>query len=329
MPQKENCANSTTDYSPDILGGNFEKQILKLNDDYEGTAIATLVRSKCDRPSDKAVLYIHGFNDYFFQEELAKEFNNQDYNFYALDLRKYGRSYLQHQKLNNVRSLKEYDEEINLALKIIKQEGNDNVLLNGHSTGGLIITYYASRYPKSTLFHGLICNSPFYEYNLSFFERKFGIPLLSSIGKRFPKSLVPAGFSEMYGYSLHQDYHGEWNYSLIWKPNHIAKVNLGFIRAIHEAQINIQSNCIITVPLLVLHSDKSIYVKKWTDKLKSADAVLNVEHIAEFANAIKGNVKVAEIKDGMHDLVLSKKEVREHVYKTIFDWIKSQFKNEN
>lgn len=329
MPQKEISTNHKSDYAPDILGGSFEKRTLQLENDYEGVATATLIRSKCNSSTKKAVLYIHGFNDYFFQKELATNFNTNGYHFYALDLRKYGRSYLQHQKLNNVRSLKEYDEEITLALAIIKQEGNDHLLLNGHSTGGLIITYFASRNPNSTLFHGLVCNSPFYEYNLGFIERNLGVPLLSSLGKRFPKSLVPAGFSKMYGYSLHQDHYGEWNYSLIWKPNHIEKVNLGFIHAIHQAQQQVQNDCMITVPLLVLHSDKSIYVKKWTEKLKTADAVLNVKHIAKYASLIKGNVTVTEIQDGMHDLILSKKEVREKVYKTMFDWIQSQFRNEN
>lgn len=327
MQEDQQIKTLDSEYTIDILGGNFEKRTLPLKDDYEGQVEATLVRRLCAKPSDKAVLYIHGFNDYFFQEELAHNYNEQGQNFYALDLRKYGRSYLPHQKLNNVRSLQEYDEEISIALAIIKQEGNDQLLLNGHSTGGLIISYFAARNPNSTLFHGLICNSPFYAYNLSFFERKFAIPLLSALGKRFPKPLLPAGFNELYGQSLHKEYRGEWDYSLIWKPNHIEKVNLGFLHAIHEAQKVIQNNCSVTVPLLVLHSDHSITVKKWTDDLKITDAVLDVTHIAKYGKLINGNVTIIEIKEGMHDLVLSKLAVRQQVYDVMFNWIKAQFKN--
>ena len=39
--------------------------------------------------------------------------------------------YLSHQKMYNVRSLLEYDEEINIALQIIKSENNDHVTIKG------------------------------------------------------------------------------------------------------------------------------------------------------------------------------------------------------
>ena len=56
--------------------------------------------------------------DYFFQTEMAEQFNAQGY-FYALDLRKYGRSKLPHQIFYNVLDLNEYDAEITQALEII------------------------------------------------------------------------------------------------------------------------------------------------------------------------------------------------------------------
>ncbi|CAM1333563.1 alpha/beta hydrolase [Tenacibaculum aestuariivivum] len=312
--------NDNKNYSPDVLGHGFEQLTLPLANDYEGTVIATLIRKKPQKKTFRAILYIHGFNDYFFQNEMAEKFNEQGYNFYALDLRKYGRSLLKHQKLNNVRSLLEYDEEINKALKIIKSEKNTHVILKGHSTGGLIITNYAGNNLNSKLFDGLICNSPFYEFNLSIIERKLGVPTLSFLGNYFPNTLVSSHFSELYGYSLHNSKYGTWNYSLAWKPYNIPKVNFGFIHAIHKAHKNIQNNWRINVPMLVLHSDKSIYQKKWSDDFMNADAVLNVQHIHDYAQKINGNVTLCEIKNGMHDLVLSKKNVREKVFKNIFEW---------
>src|SRR5690606_33597438 len=181
-----------TNYFADVLGDGFNRLTLFLNPDYEGNVISTLVRRRSQNPSEKAILYIHGFNDYFFQDEMAKNFNREGYNFYALDLRKYGRSYLPHQKLNNVRSLSEYDEELTLALQLIRSEHNKQTILMGHSTGGLIVTNYAENYKNSDLFHGIICNSPFYEFNLSFIKRKIGIPLLSVLGKYFPNKLTPS-----------------------------------------------------------------------------------------------------------------------------------------
>ena len=318
---------TNTNYLPDVLGDGFNKLTLSLADDYEGEVIATLIRRNSKTKTGKAILYIHGFNDYFFQEEMAKQFNNQGYNFYALDLRKYGRSYLSHQKLNNVRSLLEYNEEIDLALQIIKSENNNQVILKGHSTGGLIVTNYAGNHLNNNLFHGIICNSPFYEFNLNIIERKIGIPILSMLSTYFPNKLISSGFSKLYGYSLHEKKHGEWNYSLTWKPHEIPKVNLGFISAIYNAQKKIQNNLIIDVPLLVMYSNTSIYENHWSEKFKEGDAVLNVNHIRNYASKIEGNVTSFEIENGMHDLILSKKPVRENVYKKMSEWIDIKFKS--
>ena len=90
---------------PDILGQNYQRIEFYHPDDYEGKVISTVVYKKSDTPTKKAVLYVHGFCDYFFQTEMAEHFNAQGFDFYALDLRKYGRSHLAHQKLYNVHDL--------------------------------------------------------------------------------------------------------------------------------------------------------------------------------------------------------------------------------
>lgn len=43
--------------------------MIPLQEDYEGKVIATLVRRLSASGSGRAVLYIHGFNDYFFNME--------------------------------------------------------------------------------------------------------------------------------------------------------------------------------------------------------------------------------------------------------------------
>ena len=314
-----------SNYSKDVLGEDFEQCTLDLKDDYEGKVLATLVRRKSKIPTFKAVLYVHGFNDYFFQKELAKRFNAKGYNFYALDLRKYGRSLLKHQKMNNVRSLLEYDEEIERSLDIIRSEENKQVILMGHSTGGLILTYYAGRNLHSEKFQGVICNSPFYSFNLNSIERKLGIPMLSFIGRHKPDLLISSGFTKLYGYSLHQEKYGEWEYSLTWKPHKIPKVNLGFINAIHKAQKQVHHHTTIDVPMLILHSSRSIYTKEWVNDMQKGDAVLNIDDIHKYGKALEGDITLCTIKDGMHDLILSPLPVREEAYKQIFLWIDLQY----
>ena len=62
------------------------------------------------------VLYVHGWNDYFFQTPVADFWERQGARFFALDLRKYGRSIREHQTPGFIRDLATYDEEIGAAL---------------------------------------------------------------------------------------------------------------------------------------------------------------------------------------------------------------------
>jgi alpha-beta hydrolase superfamily lysophospholipase len=306
-------------YKEDILKQGFDQYSISLKDDYEGKVRSTLVR-RLIPDSGKAVLYIHGFNDYFFQKELAFKFNKYGLNFYALDLRKYGRSYLPHQKFNDIRNLKDYYEEILYALDIMRNEGNKEIILVGHSTGGLIVTLFAKDYSDSHLYNGIILNSPFYDFNLSFLEKNF-LPILSLLGKIFPTVKIPGGFSKAYGKSIHKDYDGEWNYNLNWKPNVAPHVNLGWIRAIYEAQKELKKEFHITGPVLVMHSLHSITNKKDKNQIQTTDIILDINQIDNVAKNIKGDVEIIAIKNAIHDLVLSHKPVREYVYNTIYDWL--------
>ena len=79
----------------DVLGAPYERRTIVLADDDEGEVVGTLVRLRAAGPTKRAVLYVHGFVDYFFQTHLAEFFTARGYDFYALDLRKYGRSLLE------------------------------------------------------------------------------------------------------------------------------------------------------------------------------------------------------------------------------------------
>ena len=113
-----------------------------MTDDYEGEVVCTLVKRTTDNNTHDAILYVHGYNDYFFQRELGDSVNARGYNFYALDLRKYGRSLRPHQDAFFCKDLGEYFADIDTALATIRSEGNERIWLMGHSTGGLITSYY-------------------------------------------------------------------------------------------------------------------------------------------------------------------------------------------
>ncbi|WP_025095171.1 alpha/beta hydrolase [Acinetobacter soli] len=313
-----------SDYSADILGEGYEQQILNFPDDYEGRVVATLVRKKANHTTDKAVLYIHGYIDYFFQKEMAEQFNLHGYDFYALDLRKYGRSKLPHQTFFNVHDLREYDAEISRALELIEQESHHQVLLAGHSTGGLIATLYAAHYRQNSLIKALWVNSPFYEFNLSLAEKKLGIPLLSQVGRVLPRQPFPSKLNRWYVTSLHQSLKGEWDFDLNWKPVSAPTVLLSFVRAIHSAQKEIHKGVYIDIPVLVMHSHQTKNPKRWHKSVTQSDVILNVKDIRKYAKKIKGDVTIQSIQNGVHDLVLSAPAVREAVYQKLFQWLNSK-----
>ena len=60
----------------------------------------------------RAVLYVHGWNDYFFQIHLSDFWADRGFDFYALDLRRYGRSLRRGQLPGFISDLDEYDAEL-------------------------------------------------------------------------------------------------------------------------------------------------------------------------------------------------------------------------
>lgn len=314
------------EYQTDILGEDYQQLTLNFADDYDGKVVATLVRKKAAEATKKAVLYIHGFADYFFQKEMAEQFNQHGYDFYALDLRKYGRSKLPHQKLYYVLDLREYDAEISKALEVISQENHNQVVLAGHSTGGLIATLYAAHYPDHRLIKAVWNNSPFYDFYKSVIEKKVGIPLLSEVGKRLPNAKFPSGLNPWYTPSLHKDFYGEWDFNLDWKPKTMPFVHLSFVTAIHEAQKEIHQGVTLNVPTLIMHSHQSKFPKKWGIDAQQSDVILDVNDMTQNAKKMRGDVQTLSIQNGLHDLVLSAPSVREQVYQQLFAWLAEKIK---
>ncbi len=315
---------SAPQYQADILGEGYEQATLNFPDDYEGKVTATLIRKKASQNTNKAVLYIHGFIDYFFQTEMAEQFNQHGFDFYALDLRKYGRSILPHQKYYNIREIAEYDAEITQALEIIGAEHHENVLLCGHSTGGLTTTLYVAHHPNHPLIKALWVNSPFYDFNMNPIKRAVGVPSLSRLAQKFPNLQFPSELNKWYAASLHKDLKGEWNFNLDWKKSSYPKVRISFIRAIYEAQKEIHQGVRVDVPVLVMHSHQTKNPRKWGKDAQSSDVILDVKDIQKYAKKIQGDVTIREIPNGLHDLVLSEKTVRDSVYQQLFSWLETK-----
>jgi alpha-beta hydrolase superfamily lysophospholipase len=283
---------------PDPLLAGFETLELAFPDDYDGPVVATLVRLPTANAERGAVLYIHGFSDYFFQRHMAERLAAEGYAFYALDLRKYGRSLRPHQHPNFCKSLSEYYADISAALEVI----GTRVLLAGHSMGGLVCSLYAHEGAHRAQVLALWLNSPFFDWNVPEW-RKVQLYLAVAVGRYCPLLNDPKALRPEYTRALHS----EWDFDSALKPDYGFPLYYGWLGAISDGFAKVHRGLAIEFPVLSMHSDE-------------ADVVLNWRHIARWSRSLGPNVTVLAFPGGWHDLVCSPGQIREEVFRQLLAW---------
>ncbi|UFU03706.1 alpha/beta hydrolase [Ruania suaedae] len=301
----------------DILGEPWQQQTLPLRPDAGGEAVATLV-SAGTPSSTRAVLYLHGFTDYFFQTEHAQAWLDAGYTFHALDLRDCGRSIRPGRPPSFVADLRTYDEEITLALNRLRA-GAEEVVLLGHSTGGLIASLYASDHSGAV--DALVLNSPWFDLNSSWLNRVVTTRIVDVLGGRWPMLRVST-LGEAYGRSLHVSAGGDWDYDLTRKPIEDVPVHAGWLRAVRRGHARIARGLDVQVPVLVCTSGRSGHPgHPSAADLAGADCVLDVEQMWARAPRLGPDVSVRRFDGGRHDLALSSPRVRARYVQTVLDWL--------
>ena len=289
-------------WAADRLLPVFEALEFAFPDDYDGRVVATLVRLPAGDAPRGAVLYVHGFVDYFFQRHMAERFAAEGYAFYALDLRKHGRSLLPHQHPCFCKDVAEYFADITRAI----DEIGAPVLLAGHSTGGLVCALYADRGERREQVRALWLNSPFFDWKVTAFKRaQLGVAALA--GHAFPFLNDPKAIRPEYVRSIHREFGGEWDFDLKLKPLYGFPTYYGWSGAILAAQAKVHAGLDIRCPVLTMHSDE-------------ADIVLDWRHIARWGRTLGREASVLAFPGGLHDLVLSRHEVRDAVFNQLFAW---------
>ncbi len=301
------------------LETDYTCRTLKLNPDYEGEVVATLIASNFNTGNRKSVLYLHGYVDYFFHPHLGEKFHANDFDFYALDLRKCGRSLLKHQHPNYCRDMEEYFEEISIAIRETKNLGHSFYLL-AHSTGGLLASVYMNNGKEKGQVDGLILNSPFLDFNQSRLVKFFGICGAKLVSKVSNYAKMEGALVSVYAESVHKDFYGEWDFNLDWKPVVGFPTYFKWIVAIAKAQKDLEHSN-ITVPVLVMHSSGSIKMSKYSEKAMCNDIVLNIEDIKRLGRKLGKNVSLLEIENAQHDIFLSRKDIREVGFEKMFAWL--------
>ena len=267
----------------------------------------------------RAVLYLHGWSDYFFQTWLADYFHAQGVDFYALELRRYGRNLAEGQLGGFTTDLADYYEEVDAAFAVLAAD-HDSVTLMGHSTGGLLASLWAHDHPGKV--HGLILNSPWLDFQGSPVLRSAVALLGRNVGRDANWSVrtIPQRESNTYLRSIHASLDGEWPFDLGLKRHPSFLVRAGWATAIATGHERVRAGLAIDTPVLTMISQRSDFARTWHVGQLAADTVLDVDKIARRAHQLGPHVTLVRINDGLHDLVLSRPEVREMVWRTITQW---------
>lgn len=315
-------ATGSTAPVPDVLGEGWTAQTLPLRPEPGGVPVATLVRRVPDPgapPSRRAVLYVHGFVDYFFQRHVGDAFAAHGEDFYALDLRGYGRSLLPWQEPNYVTDLSVYSEELDAAARALLAD-HDEIVLMGHSTGGLIAALWADARRDAGVVDAVVLNSPWLDLRGSWLERVVATPVIDAVG-RFAPRLRVGRLGGFYGPALHVGTGGEWDYNLAWKPHAGFPVRAGWLRTVRRGHARVARGLAISCPVLVLASDASGPDDRWHDALLSTDSVLDVAQIAARSTRLGADVTFVEVPGGTHDLALSAGPARARYLREVLDWM--------
>lgn len=303
----------------DVLGAPYTAETIPLPDDHEGEVVATLVHRPAGEPTRRAVVHVHGFADYFFQTEYAEWWNARGYDFYAVDLPKYGRSMLPHQTPNYTTDLDAYFPVLDEVWRRVRAE-HDRVVVTGHSTGGLTTPLWAdARRPEGLV--GMFLNSPWLDLQGPAVMRTVVSPVVKRLGRLQPMRAIPRSVSGLYTRSLHHEHDGEWDFNLVWKPVESFTVYAGWLRAVRVAQARLHAGLTVPCPVLVLSSGASGHPRQMDATVHGTDIVLDVRQIRQWATAVGPHVTYVAVDGALHDVVLSRPDVRARAYTELDRWL--------
>ena len=283
-----------------------------------------------------AFLAVHGWNDYFYQTELARYVDSIGGAFYAVDLRKYGRSLREGQTFGYIRNFDEYDDELHICHDLIYEELGPKVplVLYGHSTGGLACALWADRHPGAA--DGLVLNSPWLEYHGSTGMRQAGAPVVEVLARTSPTVVLPTAEDDFYQRALtawRPDPDAEavpghegsddpfwttgWNPNPEFRTGSGAPVRPGWLSAVLNGHARVAAGLDVGCPILVLTSARSLTGNAWSEDFRAVDSVLDVKQIWERVPELGSHTTLVKLDDAVHDVTFSRREVRERAFEEI------------
>jgi alpha-beta hydrolase superfamily lysophospholipase len=197
-------------------------------------------------------------------------------------------------------------------------EDHDELVLMGHSTGGLVAALWAATNPERIT--GLVLNAPWLDLQGSALFRTLGASVIGRLGSSLATSVIRLPDAGFYARTLHSTLGGEWDYDLELKMSPSPPIRVGWVRAILRGHQQVAAGLHLPVPVLVMCSATTDFSRRWHEGLTKADVVLDVEQIATRAVRLGRHVTVVRFADAVHDLLLSAPPVRSKVLAEMDRW---------
>ncbi|OFI37949.1 lysophospholipase [Arthrobacter sp. SW1] len=310
----------------DILGTGFESCSFEARGSDGVARQATLVRHVPESGRNAvngAVLFLHGWSDYFFNVDLASFWSRQGFRFYALDMHNHGRNLQDGSTGGYVEHLHDYDAEVAAAIGMIRSEvpeGGLPLTLMGHSTGGLVAALWVSRHPGMVQF--LVLNSPWLEMHGSSLVRKAAQLMVAPVARLRPLTVLRLPERGFYYRSISSNAEGEWSVDEKYRPPYAFPLRAGWLSAVLSGHTEVARGLAIDIPILVLLSGASANGMIWRESMRHSDAVLDVNIMALRAMTLGRSVTLERVDGGLHDVFLSAPPVRADAYARLGRWIR-------
>ena len=325
-------------WKTDTVLEGYQQATVHLGEDAEGEIVATFVRKNPSQLSLQqrwrrwhysmrghrlAIMYVHGWNDYFYRRHASEYWESLGIPFYAVDLRKFGRSYRSYQTPGYIEDLHDYRLEFNaLRDQIVKEQGKDvRILMIAHSQGGLSASLWIdSEHPHHV--EALALNSPWLELQGNRMFRLLSTPVVQMYRLRGGKTIMPMRDPGFYARCIKRSTGGEWDYlDHPLNPDVEFLPRAGWMQAIYNGQDEIAKNLDIQIPVLVCTSDKSMMLQTtWDEDMREADSVLDITAIRQAALHLGDVIALATIRGGLHDLSMSKPDARRKYFRIVTTW---------
>ena len=235
-PAADNRHMTAAELVVDILGEPYFAETLELPADDEGEVVATLVSRQAPGDSDRRGAARARLLRLLLPDRGRGLLGERGYDFYALDLRKYGRSLRPHQTPNFALDLAEYYPELDLASTtlITERDGHDHVVLSGHSTGGADRGALAGR-RRAAGGRRWCSTRPWLDLQRQLLAAHGGHQG-DRPGRRTPAvpGDPPQRVAGSTAAACTSEYGGEWDFDLAWKPLESWPVFAGWLRAIRR-----------------------------------------------------------------------------------------------